>query len=337
MYFNYIMPNVKESELFYLNNLVKKTGSMSNGYKDVLNDTADANQLLIFKSFIQSYFNIKQWSLGNDNQPLFINDLSNGSNLNNNQIIYLNRDYRVNDLDNYDKISNDTSDSNQNLIFTRNIKSYFNLKQWAYGNDYIKHNVPSVQDALFGTIDISFCSGPDGYNSNTVGILLDLSGNQFPIDNSGITYSNDNKSPADVMLYTRNTNEIYVRCKSDSSYNGYYLYSSIFNISRTDPSTNSTKIFNSSRNSDISNAYLTTSTKTSDLSEDSFISTSDVYNPVSNYELKFSGLDISYNYFVREKYFFIQADARCLSGNLYDSCLINLSPTPQRIGVISLA
>lgn len=331
------MPNVKESELFYLNNLVKKTGSMSNGYKDVLNDTADANQLLIFKRFIQSYFNILQWALGNDNQPLFINDLSNGSNLNNNEIIYLNREYNVTERDNYNKISNDTSDSNQNLIFTRNIKSYYNLLQWAYGNDYIKYNVPSVQDALFGTIDISFCSGPDGYNSNTVGILLDLSGNQFPIDNSGITYSNKGNIDADVMLYTRNTNEIYVRCKANSSYNGFYLYSTIFNISRTDPSTNSTQIFDSSRNSDISNAYLTTSTKTSDLSGDSFISTSDVYNPVSNYELKFSGLDSSYNFFVREKYFFIQADARCLSGNLYESCLINLSTTPQRIGVISLA
>ena len=203
MYFNYIMLNVKNSELFYLNNLAK---SLSCNYKDVLMDTQDPSQVLIFTTLNPSYYDILQWAYGNDSQPFFINDLSNGSNLNNNQKIYLNKNYERSGIDTYTDISEDTLDPSQNLIFTSIIKSYFNLLQWAYGNDYIEYNVPSVQDALFGTIDISFCSGPDGYNSNTVGILLDPSGNQFPIDNSGITYSND-KSPADVMLYTRNTNE----------------------------------------------------------------------------------------------------------------------------------
>lgn len=318
------------NNLFYLNNLANK-------YKIVLKDSINSTQLYIFSANNSSFTDLVLWALDDPTKtPEFVNNLSQNSNLGNNQIIYLNNLYnRGSSIDNYNKILYDSNISNQVLIFSQSISSFVNLLNWSLNNPF--KNVPSVQDALFGTIDISFCSGPDGYNNNTVGILLDLSGNQLPIDNSGITYSNKGDIDADVMLYTRNTNEIYVRCKADSSYNGYYLYSTIFNISRTDPSTNSTQIFDSSRNSDISNAYLTTSTKTSDLSGDSFISTSDVYNPVSNYELKFSGLDSSYNFFVREKYFFIQADARCLSGNLYESCLINLSTTPQRIGVISLA
>ena len=318
----------------YLNN-VFFLNTKASKYKSILNDTETFGTSLITNPvFNESYSNILNWAT-NSNAPQLLylqGPNTNIETLYSNILIYINKD-----VNNWDSYQNDRAVNNQKLIInSASNRSFGDIILWASQNNKFV-NIPSVQDYLLGTIDISFCSGPDGYNSNTVGILLDQNGNQFPIDNSGITYSNKGDINADVMLYTRNTNEIYVRCKSDSSYNGFYLYSTIFNISRTDPSTNTTKIFNSSRNSDISNAYLTTSTKTSDLSGDSFISTSDVYNPVSNYELKFSGLDISYNYFVREKYFFIQADARCLSGNLYESCLINLSTTPKRIGVISLA
>lgn len=319
---------VNQKNLFYLNNL-------ANNYNLILKDTINTTQIYFFNSINTSFVSLVNWARGDETQPIPVNNLSQDSFLKNNQIVYLNTEYYKTGIDNYNNILDDANNVTQMFIFSGNITSFNNLLGWCINE--VDNNVPSVQDALFGTIDISFCSGPDGYNSNVVGILLDLNGNQFPIDNSGITYSNKGDIDADVMLYTRNTNEIYVRCKANSSYNGYYLYSSIFNISRTDPSTNLTEIFDSSRNSDISNAYLTTSTKTSDLSGDSFISTSDVYNPVSDYELKFSGPDTSYNYFVRENYFFIQADARCLSGNLYESCLIDLSTTPQRIGVISLA
>lgn len=317
------------------NNNVFFLNTKASNYGNILNDTEVLGSSLITNPVTnESYSNILNWAT-NPNAPELLylqGPNTNIETLFSNILIYINKD-----VNNWESYQNDRAVNNQRLIInSANNPSFGDIILWASQNNKFV-NIPSVQDYLLGTIDISFCSGPDGYNSNTVGILLDLNGNQFPIDNSGITYSNKGNIDADVMLYTRNTNEIYVRCKANSSYNGFYLYSTIFNISRTDPSTNSTQIFDSSRNSDISNAYLTTSTKTSDLSGDSFISTSDVYNPVSHYELKFSGLDSSYNFFVRENYFFIQADARCLSGTLYKSCLIDLSTNPQRIGVISLA
>lgn len=124
------------NNLFFIN-------TSSSEYPDVSNDRLRSTQTLILTTNIKSFNTINNWAQGIVGyEPKFIQDFSSTNQLDNTEVLYLNKQATY-----YPDVSNDTLRSTQTLIFTTNIPSFTVLNNWAQSPSP-SYFIPTVQEYL---------------------------------------------------------------------------------------------------------------------------------------------------------------------------------------------
>ena len=161
-----------DTQVLYLNNVATQ-------YVDISNDRTENDQSYLFTLAVNSYDTLLKWTQGNDNvTPSFLSDIKTIDDLDNSNVLYLNKNATQ-----YVDISNDRTENDQSYLFTLAVNSYDTLLKWTQGDDnvtprFVQNYLASNPDNFYfpkivGDVNVNFNS-----NSDISGILrLDISNN----------------------------------------------------------------------------------------------------------------------------------------------------------------